>query len=440
MLKNFQQYCTAQTFWGKGDKVLLAVSGGVDSMVMLDLFIQSGVDIGIAHCNFQLRGADSFGDEAFVKLIAQRAKTPLHLIRFDTSEYAQNEGLSIQMAARRLRYDWFETIRTEYNYNFVATAHHSDDVLEGFFVNLLRKTGISGLNGIRLKLGCLIRPMLFTSKEKILQYAENQNIIFREDRTNQDDYYQRNYIRHHVIPAFKRLKSNFADSMLETIRIISNQEAIYKAHIRQIAEALIRNTSQGMELAIDEIKKLAYPETYLFEILYPFHFNESQIDDILKSMDDKREKKFFSASHQLLKTRNTLIIRSFDDIPFGAFVIENSDYDSFCRCGIETKIISYNKDFIFENQSNIAYFDFDKLKFPLKLRAWEHGDFFYPLGGMGKRKISDLFTDTKLSSLEKKKNILLCNGNQDIVWVMGIRGDNRYKVTSKTKNILICKL
>ena len=436
MIHRFQQYCAVHSLFGKEDKILLAVSGGVDSMVMLDLFLKSEINIGIAHCNFQLRGEDSFEDEKLVRETAQKTKTPLHLIRFNTNEYAQENGLSIQMAARRLRYEWFENIRKEHNYHFIATAHHSDDVLEGFFLNLLRKTGIGGLHGIRPKSNYLIRPLLFVSKDDILQYADNQTIVFREDVTNSDDHYQRNYIRHHIIPAFKQLKNNFADSMLDSIHIIAKQEAVYKNHIHQIAEKLVCKTSQGWELSMEEIKKLPYPETYLFEILYPFHFNESQIENIVKNIDEKEEKMVYSSSHQLLKSRTTLIVKPIENEIYQDIVIENLDYDLFKKYGMQIETMPNHRDIIFEKNPSIAYFDLEKLNFPLILRAWKRGDFFYPLNGKGKKKISDLFTDAKLNSIEKQKNILLCNSNQDIIWVVGMRSDNRYKVTPKTKNIL----
>ena len=439
MFQNFQQYCAEQALFGREDKVLLAVSGGVDSMVMWDLFRQSDANIGVAHCNFQLRGNDSFDDEHFVTEISQKNETPLHLTRFNTSEFAQKNGISIQMAARELRYNWFEQIRTRYSYNYIATAHHSDDVLEGFFLNLLRKTGISGLHGILPKSNHLIRPMLFASKTDILQYADNQNIAFREDCTNSDDHYQRNYIRLHIIPAFKTLKNNFSNTLLDSISIISKQEAVYKNHIQEIAKTLIDNTFQTMEIAVEKIKKLPYPEVYLFEILSPFGFNEFQIENILKSIDEKEEKTIYSPSHQLLKGRTALIVSPIENEIPQDIIIEKPDSESFRKCGIHIEIIPNNKDFIFENDPAIAYFDLDKLIFPLVLRTWKHGDFFLPFGGKGKKKISDLFSDAKLNSLEKKQCKLLCNSNKDIIWVVGMRSANPYRVTAKTKNILRCR-
>ena len=439
MLQKFQKYCTTQALFEKEGKILLAVSGGVDSMVMWDLCLKSSVSIGIAHCNFQLRGEDSFGDENFVKEMAEKTATPLHSIRFNTSEFAQENGISIQMAARQLRYDWFENLRKEFDYQFVATAHHSDDVLEGFFLNLLRKTGIGGLHGIRPKSNNIIRPMLFASKADILQYADNQNIAFREDCTNSDDHYQRNYIRLHIIPAFKQLKDNFSDTLLDSIAIISKQESVYKNHIQEVAKTLIVKTSQNMELSIAEIKKLPFPDVYLFEILSSFGFNQSQIENIVKNLDEKEEKTLYSPSHQLLKGRTNLMLKPIDNEIVEDIIIENSDCEILKKCGIQMEIVPNNEHFIFENNPRIAYFDIDKLRFPLVLRRWKHGDFFFPFGGKGKKKISDLFTDAKLNSLEKKQCKLLCNSNKDIVWVAGMRSDNRYKVTDKTKNILLCK-
>jgi tRNA(Ile)-lysidine synthase len=439
MVQNLQRYCDVHALFGEEAKILLAVSGGADSMVMLDLFLKSGIEIGIAHCNFQLRGTDSLEDEAFVAEVAKKTATPLHTVRFNTGEYAQRNGLSIQMAARRLRYGWFERIRSECNYDFIATAHHKDDVLEGFFLNLLRKTGIGGLHGIRPKSNYLIRPLLFASKEDILQYAENQKIAFREDCTNQDDHYQRNYIRHHIIPAFKQLKGNFADTLQASINIISKQELLYKNHIQEVAKTLISNTSQGVELPIEKIKKLPFPDVYLFEILSPFGYNAAQIENIMQSLDEKEEKTVYSASHKLLKGRKSLIIKNGENEIPQEIMIETPDCQSFQKTGIQIELISNNGSFQFENNPNTAYFDFDKLRFPLCLRTWKQGDSFFPFGGKGRKKISDLFTDAKLNSLEKQNTKLLCNSNNDIVWVVGMRSDNRYKVTEKTKNILQCR-
>jgi tRNA(Ile)-lysidine synthase len=282
--------------------------------------------------------------------------------------------------------------------------------------------------------------MLFASKMDILQYAENQNVAFREDITNSDDHYQRNYIRHHIIPALKQLKSNFADTLSDSIAIIAKQEAVYKNCINEIAKSLIVNTSEEIILPIAEVKKLAFPDVYLFEILSPFKYNISQIEDILQNIDAKEEKIFYSPTHQLLKTRNSLMLKPVENIDYQNIIIENVHSEALCKCGIKMEVFPNSRNFVFENNPNTAYFDFDKLRFPLQLRTWQQGDFFYPFGGKGKKKISDLFTDAKLNSLEKNKQKLLCNGNQDIIWVVGIRSDNRYRVTAETKNILLCRL
>jgi len=443
MLQKFQQYCRDNALFEGKDKILLAVSGGVDSMVMFDLFLKSGVNMGVAHCNFQLREVDSIEDESFVTETTNKHKIPLHSIRFNTNEYAVGKGISIQMAARELRYNWFESLRKTFNYQFIATAHHSDDVLEGFFLNLLRKTGISGLHGIRPKLNCLIRPLLFASKADIMQYSSENNIVYKEDRTNADVHYQRNYIRHHIIPAFKELKSNFADSLLDSIAIISKQEAVYKNHVLQTAGSIAEKTAEGIEIAISNLKKLPYPDIYLFEMLYPFDYNESQVEDIMQSLDNKEEKIFHSDTHQLLKTRSQLIVKRIENSQKNEIFVVETDLKPAStnpthQHGIQLKILPYSNDFVFENSKNTAYFDFDKLAFPLLSRSWKHGDIFSPFGGKGKKKISDLFTDAKLSSIEKEKTRLLCNQNGDIIWAVGLRSDNRYRVTTQTKNILKC--
>ena len=287
-------------------KILLAVSGGVDSMVMLHLFLQSGIDIGVAHCNFQLRGKDSLEDEKFVLSQASKYGVKSHVIRFKTTDYAEKTGLSIQMAARELRYNWFEQIRQENNYDFIATAHHSDDIVETFFLNLLRKTGISGLHGIKNISGNIIRPMLFANKEEIMEYADNQTIVYREDVSNTDDHYKRNYIRHHIIPRFKELNPNFTKTLLDSINIISKQEIVYKTQIDNTIQSFLTEKNDEFSIEIEKIKHLQPLEVYLFECLSPFGFNLAQINDVIQCLDTTEEKVFISQTNRLLKTRNSL--------------------------------------------------------------------------------------------------------------------------------------
>ena len=457
MKNDFLEYLNNNSL--RDRKILLAVSGGVDSMVMLNLFIQLKINVGIAHCNFQLRGEDSLGDEKLVLNQASEYGIKTHLIRFETKNYAEKNGLSIQMAARELRYNWFEQIRKEYNYDYIATAHHSDDIIETFFLNLLRKTGISGLHGIKSKSGNIIRPMLFANKQEIVEYANKHNILYRDDASNADDYYKRNYIRHHIIGEFQKLNPNFTKTLLESINIISRQEAVYKEHVNQTIQSLIMGEAGEIgetgEIGVEKIKKLYHPDIYLFELLHPFGFNYAQVNDVIQCLNTQEEKIFLSPSNKLLKTRDTLKIIPLEKSgkqgksgkpgkqgksDFSGFPDFPSFPDFPHSSGISMEIKENCSDFHFENNPVTAYFDLDKIMFPLQIRTWKNGDFFYPFGGKGKKKLSDLFSELKLDSIEKQKTKLLCNNNGDIIWIIGIRSDNRYKVKTSTRRVLILNI
>ncbi|MDR2409987.1 MAG: tRNA lysidine(34) synthetase TilS [Bacteroidales bacterium] len=420
-------------------RILLAVSGGVDSMVMLHLFLQTKVQTGVAHCNFQLRGEDAIRDEEFVLTETFKHNIPSYVIRFETKEYAEKQGLSIQMAARELRYNWFEQIRKTYDYAFIATAHHSDDNVETFLLNMLRKTGIGGLHGIKEKSTTIIRPLLFATKEQILAYAEQHNIHYRNDISNSNDYYQRNYIRRHIIPQFKKLNPNFTKTLLDSIEIISKQEIVYKEHIQQTLKLCMLKDNEEYIAEIEKIKHLSPLDVYLFEMLHPFGFNDTQVTDLIHCLGAKEEKTFTSSSHQLLKTRDTLKIISLVENKIIPFTLDKTDKSLFLSAGIVMEIKDNCKDFPFEKNPAIAYFDLDRISFPLQIRGWKHGDFFYPFKGNGKKKLSDFFSDLKLNSIEKHTTKILCNANEDILWITGFRSDNRYKVTKATHKILILK-
>ncbi|MDR1459344.1 MAG: tRNA lysidine(34) synthetase TilS, partial [Bacteroidales bacterium] len=378
------------------DTLLLAVSGGVDSMVMFDLFLQTDIRIGVAHCNFQLRGEDSFEDEKLVFEECTKHHIPIHVIRFETKDYAKQHGLSIQMAARELRYNWFEQIRQTYNYNHIATAHHGDDSIETFLLNMLRKTGISGLHGIKEQTAYIIRPMLFTDKEEIMSYAKAHNISFREDSSNANDYYQRNYIRRHIIPAFKKLNPNFTKTFRDSIAIISKQEIVYKTHIQQTIESLLIKENDAYIIEIKKIQPLFPLDVYLFECLHPFGFNGAQVSDLIHCLGTKEEKIFISPTHKLLKTRDKLKIISTIQNEIISTILNKPDKELFRNSGILMETKDNGPDFSFEKDRTTAYFDLEKITFPLRIRTWKQGDIFYPFGGKGKKKLSDFFSDKKL--------------------------------------------
>jgi tRNA(Ile)-lysidine synthase len=433
MFIQFKRYVATQHLFTRKDSILLTVSGGVDSVVMCELFHQAGLSFGIAHCNFQLRGEESDADEVFVRNLAQQYNVPFYIKHFNTKEIHAENRISVQMAARQLRYEWFEQLANHENYQYYATAHHQNDEIETFFINLLRGTGIAGLHGILPKQNHLIRPMLFTTRSKIEKYAKDNLLKYREDSSNSSEKYLRNAIRHNIIPEFKRLTSDFEKIMIENIDKIKDTEIIFNEMLEIKRKEIVKVNESHIMLSIEKLKTLHPLRIYLYHFLTPYNFNIEAVENIISSLKDISGKQFFSASHRLLKDREHLIITAIDkkNLTNEAFLVAMNDNQITVpvplnfRTTTESEIIKINPD------KNLAYLDFDKLKFPLKLRKWQRGDFFYPFGMKGKKKVSDFFTDQKFSIIEKENTWLLCSG-EDIVWIVGWRIDERFKLTNKT--------
>ncbi len=313
MLKPFQSYINQEKLFSSNEKILLTVSGGMDSVFMCELFHLSGLKFGIAHCNFQLRAKESDGDEAFVKALAKKYKVEFHSIKFDTSTFAKKNKLSTQIAARQLRYKWFEEIKEEFNYKYIATAHHQDDAVETFFINIIRGTGISGLHGILPKQGNIIRPLLFTKKGEIENYIKTHKLKYREDSSNASDKYVRNKIRHQVIPLLKELNPNLENTITNNIQHLKDVEIIYKNEIEKKKSEIIKASDTGeTSISIKSLKKLNPVATYLFEFLKSFNYNATTIDEIVVALDGESGKQFFSDTHRLIKDRENLIIEKFN--------------------------------------------------------------------------------------------------------------------------------
>lgn len=443
MLEQFKNYIVTQKLFQKKDSVILTVSGGVDSIVMADLFYNAGFNFAIAHCNFQLREDESNADEFFVKKVSEKYKVPFFINRFNTTEYAANNKISIQMAARELRYNWFDKLLKEHNYNYIATAHHQNDQIETFFINLLRGTGIAGLHGILPKQGNIIRPLLFATRDLIEKYAKDNNIIFREDSSNSSLKYQRNYIRHNILPHFKNISSDFEKIMFENIDKIYQAEQVMNQYIEIKKNELIQTEKNGIFININKLKELYPLKIFMYHILNQYGFNNETIDNIIPILDTASGsgKQFFSSTHRLVKDREQLIItevsQNNDNIDELLVYEDTTKIETPIKLDIritkENEILKINTD------RNWAYLDFDKLKFPLLLRKWKKGDYFVPFGMKGKKKVSDFFVDQKLSLIEKEQTWLLCSG-EDIVWVVGYRIDDRYKLTNKSRRgfIAVC--
>jgi len=440
MLQAFKAYIDSAGLFGSSDRILLAVSGGVDSVAMVRLYKDAGFKFGIAHVNFGLRGEESDGDEAFVKNLAEEAGVPIFIKHFSTKQYAADQKISVQMAARDLRYAWFEEVLTEHGYSFVATAHHLDDQAETFFINLLRGTGISGMHGILPKQGKVIRPLMFTTREKIMSYALHLNLAWREDRSNKSRKYLRNKLRLDVLTELYKINPLFSYKLNESISHLRDVETIYNYHIAGVTADLVQQTANGILISIDWIYEYEPHNTYLFELLKPYGFSYPVVKEIVRSLDTFSGKIFYSPTHRLLRDRENFIIQplaelSIDPFDGEVFLLERNCTtieQPVCLCIYETDKINE----LPMGKATIACLDLDKLVFPLKLRKWEKGDWFMPLGLKGRKKLSDFFINQKLSLADKEKTWLLLSG-EDIVWVIGKRIDNRFRITPKTKQAFV---
>ena len=441
MLESFLKYIKEQKLIDPSDKILLAVSGGVDSVVLCKLLHQAKIKFAIAHCNFTLRGEESDEDELFVEELAELYNVAFHSISFDTNSFAKKNKLSVQVAARELRYKWFEEIKTQFNFTLIATAHHQDDSIETFFINLLRGSGIRGLHGILPKQGDIIRPLLFVNKVEIETFAKKNKLKFRRDSSNNTDKYLRNKIRHKLIPLLNTINPSANKNIADTIENLREVEAIYLKSIEKKKLKIVEEKNGLVKINIKELEKLKPLSAYLFEYLYPLGFNSKMIDDIIDSLNSESGKQFFSGTHRLIKDRKYLIISTNEKI-IDSKNINISVSQKEIKVGsnkIVFKKMLHSKKVDLKVSKDIAQIDFEKLKFPLQLRKWEHGDTFHPIGMKGKKKLSDFFIDQKFSLIEKENSMVLISDNK-IVWVVGHRIDDRFKITDKTKQIYFANL
>ncbi len=438
MQEQFIQNIDAKKLIRAGQKILLAVSGGIDSMVLMHLFENSGYDYGVVHCNFQLRGEESDGDEKFVREQVQMHGIPSFFKTFDTQEYARLNGISIEMAARELRYNYFEEIRLEHAYDLIATAHHQDDLIETFFLNLSRKTGIKGLTGIKDKSGHLIRPMLFAGRQKIEVYAAKNYIEYREDSSNNEVVFQRNYLRHKILPLFSELNPAFKKNLLASIDNLRDAENVYISVLKEDKETVVVENDGVIQIDIEKLRTTQFPQLLLLEVLSPLNFNSSVVDEVFHSLEAESGKQFFSKTHRLVKDRDQLFISELKESEEKIYYIEKDDVELFEPFDILVqKADSVNFDII--KRSNVACIDYDMIQFPLLIRKWKQGDYFQPLGMTGIKKVSDFLIDRKVPLHEKENVWLLCSGKK-IVWIMGLRLDERFKVASDTKKVLVLKI
>ncbi len=434
MLKEFTAFIKQNDLITANDKVLLTISGGIDSVVMAELFSRAGFDFAIAHCNFSLRGDESDAEALFVKDLAiKKYKKNFFTKRFDTALYSKQNKLSIQEAARNLRYEWFEEIMSKHGFDYIATAHHRDDQIETFFINLLRGTGISGLTGISIKQNHIIRPLLFAKRDEIVDFANKAKIPFRTDSSNASNKYLRNKIRHKLIPLLESLNPQFSDTITNSIFNLKNTETIYRKYLEQISP--VEKTEAGqIVISIKNLLKLIPLPHFLFEYISQYGFNITDCYDICKSLSAISGKQFFSKTHCLLIDREKILIEPLNPTYVNEVYIIEEETKSL-EYPIKLKISTiHNSNNNLNSGKNTAMIDFDKVKFPLILRKWGKGDYFCPLGMKSRKKLSDFFIDNKISRFEKSKIWLLCS-QKKIVWIVGYRLDERFKVEPRTNLI-----
>ena len=418
------------------DKLIIAVSGGIDSMVLLH-FMKHYFNnkILIAHCNFQLRGDESNADEDFVRNYADSLDLKLVIKHFNTIGFSKEHKISVQMAARELRYSWFLDLIVEYNFDKILLAHHSGDVVESFFINLIRGSGLNGLRGIKAKTGRYIRPFLNISRDEIVLYQKENDIEFREDSSNSSDKYLRNQLRHHIIPQFKNLRADFEQHILNTIDILDDTGSIFDQHVEELLNKMIEQKDNSIHLPIAEIDKLPGKGTYLFEFLKNYGFSGKDIPQIVNSFRSIPGKTFYSSSHKLIKDREDLILVALNEKePEQIYIQEDLDeIDQPLRLRFE--VLDANEVQSYNSGKNIGYFDKDKLEYPLILRHWHKGEYFVPFGFEHFKKISDFFIDQKMDLFEKQNCWILASANK-VLWILNRRTDNRFRVTPETQKIL----
>jgi tRNA(Ile)-lysidine synthase len=430
MQQKFQNHINANLSFLKEKRLLLAVSGGIDSMVLLYLCHQLNIDIRVAHCNFQLRGDESDKDEDFVKSQTDKLQIPIFIKKFDTKSYAEKEKSSIQIVARNLRYEWFNTLLINNDYDYILTAHHLDDSLETFLINFTRGSGLDGLTGIPQQNGSIVRPLLLFSRTEIEIFAKENNVEWREDSSNTSDNYLRNKLRHDVIPMLKKINPSLLHSFENTISNLKQAQSLVDDASRIIYRKVVTDINFQKRINLTELIQLPNYHAYLYQWLEPLGFSDwDSINDLATAQSGKQ---IHSQNHTLLKDRNELIVfpkQEYEKTTL--FLIEKEQN----QIKFPLKITFCNVDDISLEATNCIFVDEDKLRFPLEIRKWQEGDFFYPLGMNGKKKLSKFFKDEKFSLLDKSNTWLLCSENQ-IVWVIEKRQDNRFKVTEETTKIL----
>lgn len=434
LLEKFKEYIKKENLFQPKDKLLLAVSGGVDSVVLCELCKQAGYDFIIAHCNFQLRGAESERDEAFVRSLSEKYSVEVLVKEFDTEKYATEHKLSIQVAARDLRYNWFNEIITAQSVEFIVTAHHAGDNVETLLMNFFKGTGINGLHGILPKQNKIIRPLLFVKKKELIAFAAQYKLDFVEDSSNASDKYTRNYFRNELIPRLQKVFPQVEENLQHNIERFREIEMLYQQSIGLHKKKLMEQKVNEIHIPVLKLLKAQPLHTVIYEIIKDFGFTAHQTDEVAALLKSESGKYVQSSSHRVIKNRNWLIISPNESTEAEHILIEHEGSFEFAAGCLQLKKVSSALSSIV-NDKNTAQLNAAEIIFPLLLRRWKKGDYFYPLGMEKKKKLSRFFGDLKLSLTQKEKAWVI-EMDKKIIWVVGQRIDDRFKVTNSTKNIL----
>ncbi|MCU0472221.1 MAG: tRNA lysidine(34) synthetase TilS [Bacteroidales bacterium] len=438
MLGEFLKYIEENHLINKGERILLAVSGGIDSMVMTDLFVRSGFETGIAHCNFCLRDKESDKDEKLVRKYAEDHKIPFYTVRFETKKYSMDRGISIQMSARELRYEWFEKIRKENGFDSIAVAHNLNDNIETLLINLTRGTGIAGLTGMRNAGNRIIRPLLFATRHTIEEYCRDRHVKFREDQSNSETKYTRNKIRHLVIPLLKEINPSIEFALNETAERLSGINEIVSDVIENIRKNVSIRVGNNISFDISKLKPWLNNKTVIYELFRSFGISGSNVKDLCKIIAGRTGGQLFTHTHRFLKNRKEIIVSVFSEPENESYIAGSVSELKKIPWILTVRISSVTKSFKIPSGPETACLDLETLCFPLIIRKWRTGDFFYPFGMKQKKKLSDYFTDKKYSRLDKEKTYIL-ESDGKIVWILGERIDNRFRISGNTKKALILK-
>ena len=423
LMKKVKEFIEKEDLFSKQDKILVALSGGADSVALTRILITLGYHCEVAHCNFELRGEESDRDEDFVRNFCRSLNIKCHSIHFETRRYAAQQSISIEMAARELRYNWFSKICEESDCQVVAVAHHKDDSVETMLLNLIRGTGINGLLGIRPKNGNVVRPLLCASRQEVVEYLHRMNQTYVTDSTNLEDEYTRNKIRLNLLPLMEEINPSVKDGLVKTSSYLNDISKVYQQAIKESIDRIFITPEK--EISIEKLMNEPAPQALLFEVLSPLGFNSTQVEEVYGSLNGQPGKRFISSQWQVVKDRELLLIekvKTANDKP--QIIFEE---------------VLFTKEFVIPKDKNTACFDANKFKGIISIRKWEKGDYFIPFGMKGKKLVSDFMTDSKFSLLKKEQQwVLSCN--DQIAWLIGERTDNRFRIDDSTQKVIIAKL